>query len=142
MYVKFLDKSVDDKALREHFAVCGKILSAKVMRYENGESKGFGFICFSSLADANAAVAKFNGNWYSISRLTMSYLFYLEFIHKTFHTQVPFSTISISMSQLLSARKIGNSSILPSRYQERVLHLLASHRCTIHLTAHRSITYL
>merc|ERR1739844_757325 len=47
LYVKNLDDTVDDDRLRKEFAPFGTITSAKVMN-EDGRSKGFGFVCFSS----------------------------------------------------------------------------------------------
>merc|ERR1711976_446233 len=47
LYVKNLDDTIDDERLRKEFAPYGTITSAKVM-YEEGRSKGFGFVCFSS----------------------------------------------------------------------------------------------
>ncbi len=60
MYVKNLDDSVDDEKLREEFAVHGTITSARVMN-EEGRSKGFGFVCFSSPEEATKAVTEMNG---------------------------------------------------------------------------------
>lgn len=61
VYVKNLDDSVDDKALLEYFAGCGKIISTKVMHDKNGQSRGFGFVSFFSPKEASNAVAKLNG---------------------------------------------------------------------------------
>ena len=60
MYVKNLDDSVDDDRLRKEFAPFGTITSAKVM-CEDGRSKGFGFVCFSSPEEATKAVTEMNG---------------------------------------------------------------------------------
>ena len=60
MYVKNLDDTIDDEKLREEFAVHGTITSAKVMN-EEGRSKGFGFVCFSSPEEATKAVTEMNG---------------------------------------------------------------------------------
>ncbi|KAL6752450.1 polyadenylate-binding protein 4 [Haematococcus lacustris] len=56
LYVRNLADEVDDKRLREEFASCGNINSAKVMLDEKGKSKGFGFVCFSSAEEAARAV--------------------------------------------------------------------------------------
>jgi len=62
LYVKNLDDTIDDVRLREEFAHCGTITSAKVMRDENtGQSKGFGFVCFSTPDEATKAVTEMNG---------------------------------------------------------------------------------
>lgn len=61
MYVKNIDDDVNDEDLREHFSVCGKITSAKLMRDQKGISKGFGFVCFSTPDEASKAVNTFHG---------------------------------------------------------------------------------
>ncbi|KAM1113743.1 hypothetical protein ACFX1Q_046435 [Malus domestica] len=61
LYVKNLAESVDDSKLGEHFSAFGKILSAKVMRDGNGMSRGFGFVCFSTLQEAAKARSNLNG---------------------------------------------------------------------------------
>merc|ERR1712213_242134 len=60
LYVKNLDDTIDDERLRKEFAPYGTITSAKVM-YEEGRSKGFGFVCFSSPEEATKAVTEMNG---------------------------------------------------------------------------------
>lgn len=60
LYVKNLDDTIDDERLRKEFSQFGTITSAKVM-YENGRSKGFGFVCFSSPEEATKAVTEMNG---------------------------------------------------------------------------------
>jgi len=60
LYVKNLDDMIDDEKLREEFAAHGTITSAKVMN-EEGRSKGFGFVCFSSPEEATKAVTEMNG---------------------------------------------------------------------------------
>merc|ERR1739847_61920 len=60
LYVKNLDATVDDDRLRKEFAPFGTITSAKVMN-EDGRSKGFGFVCFSSPEEATKAVTEMNG---------------------------------------------------------------------------------
>ena len=61
LYVKNLSVSIDDKKLRELFGHFGRIISARVTRFENGKSKGFGFVCFSSPEEAMAALHGLNG---------------------------------------------------------------------------------
>ncbi|XP_039121639.1 polyadenylate-binding protein 8-like isoform X3 [Dioscorea cayenensis subsp. rotundata] len=62
VYVKNLDISVDDRKLLEHFVGCGKIMSARVLRDPNGQSRGFGFVRFSSPDEANKAITTLNGS--------------------------------------------------------------------------------
>merc|ERR1712018_975447 len=60
LYVKNLDDTIDDERLRTEFTPFGTITSAKVMN-EEGRSKGFGFVCFSSPEEATKAVTEMNG---------------------------------------------------------------------------------
>jgi polyadenylate-binding protein len=61
LYVKNLDDNIDDERLNEEFSVYGNITSAKVMVDEKGNTKGFGFVCFSSPDEATKAVTEMNG---------------------------------------------------------------------------------
>lgn len=62
LYVKNLDDTIDDEKLRKEFQPYGTITSAKVMvGSEEGRSKGFGFVCFSSPEEATKAVTEMNG---------------------------------------------------------------------------------
>ncbi|XP_017776955.1 PREDICTED: polyadenylate-binding protein-like, partial [Nicrophorus vespilloides] len=60
VYVKYLDDTIDEDRLMKEFSVFGTITSAKIMMDE-GRSKGFGFVCFSSPEEANKAVTEMNG---------------------------------------------------------------------------------
>lgn len=62
LYVKNLDDSVTDEMLREAFESHGTITSAKVMLDEKSDqSKGFGFVCYSTPEEATKAVSEMNG---------------------------------------------------------------------------------
>ncbi|KAJ3677053.1 hypothetical protein LUZ60_002777 [Juncus effusus] len=60
LFVKNLSEKVDDAILHEYFKQCGLITSAKVMRNDSGDSKGFGFVCYSSPEEAQKAIATLN----------------------------------------------------------------------------------
>ncbi|CCE89467.1 polyadenylate-binding protein TDEL_0A01350 [Torulaspora delbrueckii] len=60
LFVKNLDDTIDDQKLEEEFAPYGTITSVKVMRSENGKSKGFGFVCFSTPEEATKAITEKN----------------------------------------------------------------------------------
>ncbi|NXX18601.1 PABP4 protein, partial [Podargus strigoides] len=61
LYIKNLDDTIDDEKLRKEFSPFGSITSAKVVMLEDGRSKGFGFVCFSSPEEATKAVTEMNG---------------------------------------------------------------------------------
>eukprot|EP01018_Ginkgo_biloba_P024917 Gb_00731 [translate_table: standard] len=61
LYLKNLDDSVDDERLRALFSEFGTIISCKVMRDPQGQSRGSGFVAFSSPEEAMRAVSEMNG---------------------------------------------------------------------------------
>eukprot|EP00917_Polyrhabdina_sp_WS-2016_P022620 GHVP01049067.1.p1 GENE.GHVP01049067.1~~GHVP01049067.1.p1 ORF type:complete len:600 (+),score=89.70 GHVP01049067.1:78-1877(+) len=61
VFVKNLDKAVDNKALHDTFSVFGNILSCKVATGPDGKSQGYGFIHFESDEAAKAAITQVNG---------------------------------------------------------------------------------
>lgn len=62
VYVKNLDEGVTDDTMREAFAPYGTITSARVMVDNNsGQSKGFGFVCFTAPEEATKAITEMNG---------------------------------------------------------------------------------
>lgn len=63
LYVKFLDDSIDDDRLREEFSKFGEITSVKVMRDQNGRSRGFGFVCFKVPEESTRAMAEMNAKY-------------------------------------------------------------------------------
>jgi hypothetical protein len=55
LYVRNLDVSIDDDALRKEFEPHGTVVSAKVSRDADSVSRGFGFVCFSTAEEATKA---------------------------------------------------------------------------------------
>ena len=62
LYVGNLSYSVTEDELREMFAQAGSVTSVAVIKdRDTGQSKGFAFIEFSTQADAQKAISRFNG---------------------------------------------------------------------------------
>lgn len=55
LYVRNLAEECTDDMLRKEFSAHGTITSAKVMKNPNGNSRGFGFVCFATQEEANKA---------------------------------------------------------------------------------------
>ncbi|KAJ0437208.1 hypothetical protein HanHA300_Chr16g0599451 [Helianthus annuus] len=61
LYVKNLDDTIDDDKLKKLFSEYGTITSCKVMLDPNGNSRGSGFVAFSTPEEASQALAEMNG---------------------------------------------------------------------------------
>ncbi|KAF5368875.1 hypothetical protein D9758_002997 [Tetrapyrgos nigripes] len=61
LFCKNLDPEIDSNGLFTHFRQFGQIVSARVMRNENGESRGFGFVSYQTPDQAAAALHAMNG---------------------------------------------------------------------------------
>ncbi|KAF8842446.1 hypothetical protein BDN67DRAFT_1067736 [Paxillus ammoniavirescens] len=61
LFCKNLDPDIDSNGLFSHFRQFGQIVSARVMRNEAGESRGFGFVSFQTPDQASSAMHAMNG---------------------------------------------------------------------------------
>jgi len=73
LYVGNLPYSATDQILKDTFAQCGTVESAKIITdRDTGRSKGFGFVEMSTDAEAADAINKFNGANYDGRPMTVN----------------------------------------------------------------------
>ena len=58
LYIKNLDDAITEEMLKATFSPFGTITSARIMRNEDGSSKGFGFVCYSAAGEATRAITE------------------------------------------------------------------------------------
>ncbi|KAI8989389.1 hypothetical protein BDB01DRAFT_848563 [Pilobolus umbonatus] len=97
LYVKNLGDEVTDEQLKGMFSPYGTITSAKVMKDDTtGQSKGFGFVCFTSSEDASLAVQEMNGRLLSNKNIYVALAQRKEDRRTFLESQLPQKTASIN----------------------------------------------
>jgi RNA recognition motif-containing protein len=61
LIVNYLPDEFTEPKLQEMFSMCGRVQSIRIMRHNNGSSRGFGFVSFSTEQEAKCAIAMYNG---------------------------------------------------------------------------------
>ncbi|KAK9097367.1 hypothetical protein Sjap_022864 [Stephania japonica] len=61
IFIKNLDKAIDNKALHDTFSAFGNILSCKIATDASSQSKGYGFVQYDDEESAQIAIEKLNG---------------------------------------------------------------------------------
>eukprot|EP00250_Pteridium_aquilinum_P003246 c13567_g1_i1 orf=220-2058(-) len=69
LYVKNIDANVDEKMLKELFSLHGHVISSKIIRSPEGQSKGVGFVTYSSPEEARKAINEMNGTMFGSKAL-------------------------------------------------------------------------
>lgn len=90
IYIKNLDGTVTDETLAKEFSNFGKVISAKVMTHENGQSRGFGFVSFENPKDAATAIEKKHGAYFFSKPLHVEYAQKKEERQQTLRNQFRF----------------------------------------------------
>lgn len=69
-----MGEAIDNVGLQDMFRQFGNILSCKVAMFEDGKSKGYGFVQFETEESAIAAIDKLNGSTIGDKQLYVEFL--------------------------------------------------------------------
>jgi len=72
LYVGNLLYEATEEDLKEYFAPAGPVVSATIIRYQDGKSKGFAFVEMEAEEGAQKAVDMFNGQDYKGRKIVVS----------------------------------------------------------------------
>lgn len=72
LYIKNLDDAITEEMLKATFSPFGTITSARIMRNEDGSSKGFGFVCYSAAEEATRAMTELHSKVLGNKPLTVT----------------------------------------------------------------------
>ncbi|KAK5579765.1 hypothetical protein RB653_009451 [Dictyostelium firmibasis] len=73
LFINNIDESIDRDLIKEEFAKHGTIIGIKIVQDENGKNKGFGFISFSEIQEAQKAVESLNGFTFGSKQIQVSF---------------------------------------------------------------------
>ncbi|XP_058837280.1 polyadenylate-binding protein 1-like [Topomyia yanbarensis] len=73
LYVNNLERWIDDKGLRKMFEPFGTVISARIIQGNNNFSKGYGFVCLSTVEQAVSAILNMNGQKVATKTLHVSF---------------------------------------------------------------------
>ncbi|CEP19210.1 hypothetical protein [Parasitella parasitica] len=83
LYIKNLDPQVTSYDLFKKFRAYGKIISARVMKDTmTGISKGYGFVSYTTMEEANEALQKMNGSEMKSKTLTVTFHTHKKSVHQ------------------------------------------------------------
>ncbi|KAN0038128.1 hypothetical protein ACTA71_000300 [Dictyostelium dimigraforme] len=73
LFINNIDESIERDLIKEEFAKHGTIIGMKIVQDENGKNKGFGFISFSEVQEAQKAVESLNGFTFGSRQIQVSF---------------------------------------------------------------------
>lgn len=75
LFIGNLDETVDEKMLLSIFSAFGRVISAKVIRDDDMNSKGHGFISYDNFESSDLAIENMNNEFISNKKVHISYAY-------------------------------------------------------------------